>query len=296
MLVALNRMSRVGQSRPRRRPLPVYPCRQTISELVWLRICARKSGTIAQRIRSAYYVCAGRSPYASQHRGPSWTSPVERNVLARVRCPLEVVAERIHGADGRFTPGHELRAGSSLRPGRVHELRIFTRRARWPGQRLRPGFHLSGNLCSPVTQVGRDLERDACPLHAKQLSALGKKRSPLSGKASDLAADNARKHLGLALICAVVDEETGRPLGLTGPKVAFPASDPKEAEIVEVNVPVVATPDVPEENRLAKAVVRGLGKGAGARDGAAAIVEPIPRNVPAGNLGHDDLHSFAERR
>jgi hypothetical protein len=49
--------------------------------------------------------------------------------------------------------------------------------------------------------------------------------------------------------------------------------------------------DVPEQHRLAEAVVRGLGKGAGARDSAAAIVEPVSDDVPAGNLGHDDLRS-----
>ena len=47
--------------------------------------------------------------------------------------------------------------------------------------------------------------------------------------------------------------------------------------------------DVPEEDRLAEAVVWGLREGAGASDGAAAIVEPITRDVPAGNLGHDAL-------
>ena len=49
--------------------------------------------------------------------------------------------------------------------------------------------------------------------------------------------------------------------------------------------------DVPEQDRLADAVVRSLGEGAGARDGAAAIVEPVSRDVPAGNLDHEDLHS-----
>ena len=49
--------------------------------------------------------------------------------------------------------------------------------------------------------------------------------------------------------------------------------------------------DVPEEDRLAEAVVRGLRKGAGASDGAAAIVEPITRDVPVGNLSHEDLQA-----
>jgi hypothetical protein len=49
--------------------------------------------------------------------------------------------------------------------------------------------------------------------------------------------------------------------------------------------------DVPEEDRLAEAVVRGLRKGARASDGAAAIVEPITRDVPVGNLTHEDLQA-----
>jgi hypothetical protein len=40
--------------------------------------------------------------------------------------------------------------------------------------------------------------------------------------------------------------------------------------------------DVPEEDRLAEAVVRGLREGAGASDGAAAIVEPVSRDVQLG--------------
>src|SRR5271165_6961820 len=47
--------------------------------------------------------------------------------------------------------------------------------------------------------------------------------------------------------------------------------------------------DVPEQDRLAEAVVRGLGEGARASDGTAAIVKPISRDVPVGNLGHVDL-------
>ena len=49
--------------------------------------------------------------------------------------------------------------------------------------------------------------------------------------------------------------------------------------------------DVPEEDRLAEAVVWGLREGAGASNGAAAIVEPITRDVPVGNLIHEDLQA-----
>src|SRR5690242_2337011 len=56
----------------------------------------------------------------------SWTGPIERNVFARIRCPLKLKAERINGTHQRLTPGYKL-SGSGLRTGRVHELRIFSR-------------------------------------------------------------------------------------------------------------------------------------------------------------------------
>src|SRR5262249_7534115 len=52
--------------------------------------------------------------------------PIERNVLARIRCPLKLETERIDGTHPRLTPGYKL-SGSGFRAGRVHELRIFSR-------------------------------------------------------------------------------------------------------------------------------------------------------------------------
>src|SRR5215468_950920 len=119
----------------------------------------------------------------------SRAGPVERNVLARVRCPLELVAKRIHGADRRLAPGYELWAGSCLGAWRVHELRILPWQTRWSRQRLRPRLHLSRDLRSPVRAVGRNLERDPCALHSTKLPAFGKHRAPLGGKSPDTAAD-----------------------------------------------------------------------------------------------------------
>src|SRR5215469_15078632 len=63
---------------------------------------------------------------SAKRRELSWTDPIERNVLARIRCPLKLEAERIDGTHHRFTPGYEL-SGSGFGAGRVHELRIFSR-------------------------------------------------------------------------------------------------------------------------------------------------------------------------
>jgi hypothetical protein len=53
--------------------------------------------------------------------------------------------------------------------------------------------------------------------------------------------------------------------------------------------------DMPEKDRLAEAVVGGLREGAGTSDGAAAIVEPITRDVPIRNLSHEDLQAEESR-
>src|SRR5262249_25460761 len=131
---------------------------------------------------------------------------------------------------------------------------------------------------------------DPRALHAPQLPAFGEQRSDESRKPSDLATENAGKHLRLALVGAIVDEDAGAPLGLPCPEIAFPSSHPAEAQTVEIDIPVMALPDVPEQDRLAEAVVRSLGERAGARDSAAAIVEPVTRDVPVGKLGHESLH------
>src|SRR3989454_10076971 len=94
----------------------------------------------------------------------SRASPVERNVLAGTRRPLEFVTKRVDGTDRRLAPGYELWAGSCLGAWRVHELRILSRQACRSRQRLCPGLDLPGDLRSPVGAVGRDLECDPCAL------------------------------------------------------------------------------------------------------------------------------------
>src|SRR5207245_6065735 len=152
-----------------------------------------------------------RRPSSGQeHR--SWARPVERDVLARIRRPLELVAERIHGTDRGLAPGHQLRTGPRLTAGRVHELRICPRQARRPRQRFRPGLHLSRDLRPPVGAVGRDLESNPGALHPANLPAFREQRSDLAREASGTAPDNQRKRLSLAVVGALVDEETGGPL------------------------------------------------------------------------------------
>src|SRR5262249_51524344 len=89
----------------------------------------------------------------------SWTGPIERNVLARIRCPLKLEAERIDGTRHRLAPGYKL-SGSGFRAGWVHELRIFSRQACRASQSLGPGLHFARDFCSPLSTVGRDLIGD----------------------------------------------------------------------------------------------------------------------------------------
>src|SRR6202022_1345935 len=158
-----------------------------------------------------------------RRRQASWTGPVERDVLARVHRPLKSVAERVDGTDRRFTPGYEL-SGSRLGAGRVHKLRIFSRQAGRASQGLGPSLYLARDLHSPLSPGGRDLKADARALDAPPLPAFGEQCRDESEKSSDLAAENAGKHLGLALIGALVDENAGASLGLSRPEIAFPSS------------------------------------------------------------------------
>src|SRR5262249_12031068 len=208
-------------------------------------------------------------------------------VLARIRGPLELVAERIHETDRRPAPGYKLWTRPCLTARRVHELRILSWRAGRPRQGLRPRLHLSDDLCSPVGAIWPHLERDPGALHSTNLPAFGKHRAPQSGKPSGAASDNKLNRLGLTLVGTLVDEETGRTRGLPRPEVAFPSAHSDEAEAVEIDLAILATLDVPKEDRFAKAVVGRLRERAGARDGAGAVVEPVSRDVPGLACVHD---------
>src|SRR6516164_2619307 len=139
----------------------------------------------------------------------SRAGPVERNVLARIGRPLELVAKGIDRADCRFAPGHDL-TGSGLGAGRVDQLRIFPGQACRSGQRLGPGLDLAGDLGSPMRAVGGDLERDMRALDAADLPAFGGHRGDESRKSAGLAAEDPRRYFGLAVVGALVDKDAGR--------------------------------------------------------------------------------------
>ncbi len=91
----------------------------------------------------------------------------------------------------------------------------------------------------------------------------------------------------------IIDIEPSDPGRLSRPEITLPTADPNKAEIVELDVAVMALADVPEQHRFTKAVIRRLGKGARAWNCAAAVVEPVADDVPARNVAHPALRSDA---
>src|SRR3989454_738276 len=151
----------------------------------------------------------------------SWRSrarPVEGNVLARVRRPLPFVVEGVNGADRRLPPRHPLCARPGLAAGCIHELWIRAWQTRRPCQSLGPRLDLSGDLDSPVSAVGRDLERDLRPLYTAKLPPFGEERRDLRRKSAGASLENQGKHFRLSRVCALVDEEAGRTFDLAGPE------------------------------------------------------------------------------
>src|SRR5262252_6599486 len=75
----------------------------------WLghRLMMHEVGALGRLTLLAWRTSAGVSTVPERGE-TSWTGPVERDVLARIRRPLKLEAERVDGTDRRFAPGHEL--------------------------------------------------------------------------------------------------------------------------------------------------------------------------------------------
>jgi hypothetical protein len=106
------------------------------------------------------------------------------------------------------------------------------------------------------------------------------------------------RYRSLRLLALLVARTAGRwtiPVRLMPPAYVKPLPSPPidrlpssyahKTQIIKIDIVVVPMTDVPKQNRFAKAVVRRF-RGTRARDGAATVIEPVARNVPAWNLGH----------
>src|SRR5258708_37530934 len=112
-----------------------------------------------------------------------------------------------------------------------------------------------------MAEIGRNLIPDFGPLDAAALPPSGEAFVDPAGEAASAATDDCRQCLHLPVIGMIINIEAGDPSRLSCPEVALPAPDPHKAQIVELDVAIMALADVPEQHRFTKAAIRGLGKG-----------------------------------
>src|SRR5690242_18652234 len=137
-----------------------------------------------------------------------------------------------------------------------------------------------------MAEIGRNLIPDFGPFDAAALPPSREALIDPAGEAAGATADDCRQCLHLPVVGMIINKEAGHPCRLSRPQVALPAADPHKTELVELDVAIMALADVPEQHRFTKAVIGRLGKGARARNGAAAVVEPVADDMPARNVAH----------
>jgi hypothetical protein len=118
------------------------------------------------------------------------------------------------------------------------------------------------DLDAPMAEIGRNLIPDFGPLDAAALPPSGEALVYPAGEAASAATDDCRQCLHLPVVGMIINVEAGDPSRLSRPEVALPTADPHKAEIIELNIAVMALADAPEQHRFTKAVIRRLGKGA----------------------------------
>src|SRR5262249_49652256 len=149
--------------------------------------------------------------------------------------------------------------------------------------RLGPSLDPAGDLDAPMAEVGGNLIGDFGPLDAAALPPAREAFVDPTRKAAGAAANDCWQRLHLPVVGMLVNIETGDPGRLSRPEIALPAADPHKAEIVELNIAVMAFADVPEQHRFAETIIGRLCKSAGAGNRAAAVVEPVADDMPARN-------------
>src|SRR6202023_1583911 len=127
---------------------------------------------------------------------------------------------------------------------------------------------------------------DFRPLDAAALPPSGEALVYPGGEGASAATDDCRQCLHLPVVGMIINIGAGAPSRLSRPEVALPTADPHKAEIIELDVAVMALADAPEQHRFTKAVIRRLGKGARAWNCAAAVVEPVADDMPARSVAH----------
>src|SRR5262249_18761801 len=154
--------------------------------------------------------------------------------------------------------------------------------------RLGPGLDPADDLDAPMAEIGGNFIGDVGPLDAAALPAAREALVDPAGKAARAAANDCRQRLHLPVVGMIIDVAPSEPRRLPRTEVALPSADPHKAEVVELDIAVMAFADVPEQHRFAEAIIGRLCKGAGAGNRAAAVVEPVADDMPARNVAHPD--------
>src|SRR5262249_48207656 len=118
---------------------------------------------------SSQRLTSERMPYGFLPRSASgWPLPVERDVLARLACPVPAEAVGIHLVVGGLAPGSNL-PRSHLGAGWVKKLDSLSGRCHRTGECLGRGHHFAGDLGTPIGKVIGHREGDWHELDAAHL-------------------------------------------------------------------------------------------------------------------------------
>jgi hypothetical protein len=128
--------------------------------------------------------------------------------------------------------------------------------------------------------IGGDRKCHLGPFGTEKFLAPRNALSELFRPPADIAAENFRNCVRLKVVGSIVDNNAGTTACIVVPKVSVKVSYLCNTEIIEFDVSKMTFPDVIEKNVLAKIVVWGLAKCAGASDSATAVIEPFTSEAP----------------
>ena len=171
---------------------------------------------------------------------------IEGGRLARLRTPT-TAGDRRHRAIAKpgLRPEKSRCCGAVWKCPRSTRFMSMSRCSRPPCNSLN---HFASDLRASLGAVGCDLEGNPRAVHTPQLPPFGKQARDESRKSSDLATEKAGKDFRLCSSARSSTKMPAVPLRLSRPYVAFPSSYPDEVQTIEIDIAVVALPDVPESS------------------------------------------------
>src|SRR6202030_366752 len=97
-----------------------------------------------------------------------------------------------------------------------------------------------------MAEIGRNLIPDFGPLDAAALPPSGEAFVDPAGEAASAAADDCRQCLHLPVVGMIINIEAGDTRRASRPHGFLPAADPHRAEIIELDVAIMALADAPQ--------------------------------------------------